>query len=58
MAETEEEIRKASENRKYDPQKHLETILEIRNAWREQEEGEEDGKTYERRESKRNKGAS
>ena len=44
MAETEEEIRKASENRKYDPQKHLETILAIRDAWREQEEGEEDGR--------------
>lgn len=58
MAETEEEIRKASENRKYDPQKHFEAMLAIRDAWREQEEGEEDGKTYERRESKRNKGAS
>tara|TARA_R100000655_G_scaffold24388_3_gene49088 strand:- start:4031 stop:4177 length:147 start_codon:yes stop_codon:yes gene_type:complete len=42
MAETEEEIRKASENRKYDPQKHFETMLAIRDAWREQEEGEED----------------
>ena len=43
MAETEEEIRKASENRKYDPQKHFEAMLAIRDAWREQEEGEEDG---------------
>ena len=45
MAETEEEIRKASENRKYDPQKHIETILAIRDAWRKREEGEEDGRT-------------
>ena len=44
MAETEEEIRKASENRKYDPQKHFETMLAIRDAWRKQE-GEEDDET-------------
>jgi len=29
------------DNRRYDPQKHLETLLEIRDAvWREEEEGE------------------
>jgi len=44
MAETEKELREASENRKYDPQKHFETMLAIRDAWREQEEGEEDGR--------------
>tara|TARA_B100000282_G_scaffold93178_1_gene65602 strand:+ start:381 stop:563 length:183 start_codon:yes stop_codon:yes gene_type:complete len=43
MNETEKQIKEASENRRYDPQKHLETLLAIRDAvWIE---GEEDGIT-------------
>jgi len=45
MDKTEKEIEEAAANRRYDPQKHLETILAIRDAWREREEGEEDGRT-------------
>jgi|TARA_B100001094_G_C17978065_1_gene693797 hypothetical protein len=41
MTETEKQIKEASENRRYDPQKHLETLLAIRDAvWIEEEEGE------------------
>ncbi len=55
MTETEKQIKEASENRRYDPQKHLETLLEIRDAvWIE---GEEDGKT-DKWSSKDNKGSS
>tara|TARA_R100000458_G_scaffold41365_2_gene39040 strand:- start:259 stop:399 length:141 start_codon:yes stop_codon:yes gene_type:complete len=42
MDETEKEIEEAAANRRYDPQKHLETIHAIRDAWRKMEEGEED----------------
>ena len=39
MNETEKQIKEASENRRYDPQKHLETLLAIRDAvWIEGEE--------------------
>ena len=41
MTETEKQIKEASENRRYDTQKHLETLLAIRDAvWIEEEEGE------------------